>query len=58
MFQSSILIQKQSEKNLKIKIPNNKVFYTSNILEDLKENMESRKFTEKEKNYSLRLSYL
>ena len=42
------------EKNLKIKIPNNKVFYTSNILEDLKENMESRKFTEKEKNYSLK----
>jgi len=36
------------EKGIKIKIPEGKVFYTTNALEDLKENMRRGKFTNKE----------
>ena len=39
---------------VKIKIPTNKTFYTSNPLEDLKNNMIARKYTEKEMIYSLK----
>jgi hypothetical protein len=42
------------DKGLKINIPKDKVYYTSNILEDLKRNMEQRKFTKKEINYTLK----
>lgn len=38
---------------VKIKIPTNKTFYTSDPLEDLKNNMIARKYTEKEMIYSL-----
>ena len=39
---------------VKIKIPTNKTFYTSDPLEDLKNNMIARKYTEKEMIYSLK----
>lgn len=46
------------DKGLKIKIPKDKVYYTTNALEDLKSNIKQRKFTEKEINYTLKqLSY-
>ena len=41
-------------KGLKIKIPKDKVYYTTNALEDLKSNIKQRKFTDKEINYTLK----
>ena len=41
------------DKGVKLKIPENKKYYTTNPLEDIKKNMETRKFTSKEIKYSL-----
>ena len=40
-------------KGLKIKIPKDKVYYTTNALEDLKSNFKQMKLTDKEINYIL-----
>ena len=41
------------DKGVKLKIPENKKYYTTNTLEDFKRNMETAKFTSKEIKYSL-----